>query len=133
MKSFDILKRLGIALLFLGVYGVATAQAPSTLQLKQEQEQLSGANYDIWKATVSSNEVEANKLVSTTINNGQKTFLVRLGWNLLNSDSEAVYEIKLRRQPGVISADADFQTNTVELTVKEEDEYDALRTYFDIQ
>lgn len=133
MKSFDILKRLGIAMLFLGLFGVVSAQSPSNLQLKQEQEQMSGANYDIWKASVSTNEVEPNKLVTTSINNGYKTYLVRLGWNLLNSDSESVYEVKLRRQPGVISVDADFQTNTVELTVKEEDEHDALKSYFDIQ
>ena len=133
MKSFDILKRLGIAMLFLGVFGVASAQSPSDLQLKQEQEQLSGANYDIWKASQFSQEVEPNKLLNTSISNGQMTYLVRLGWNLLNSDAASAYEAKLSDQPGVISVTADHNSNTVEITIKEEDEHDALRSYFDIE
>lgn len=133
MKSFEILKKLALAMLFVGMYGAVSAQSPSSLQLKQEAEQMTGANYDIWKASVSTGEVEPNKLISSNVNNGYKTYLVRLGWTLINSDAEANYEAKLANQPGVISVDADYQTNTVEITVKEEDEHDALTSYFDIQ
>lgn len=133
MKITGFFKMLGLTVLLILGYGTVSAQAPSTLADKQELQQMTGANYDAWKASVSTQEVEPNKLVSTAVNNGEKTYLVRLGWNLINLDAESAYETKLQAQPGVISVDADHQTNTVEITVKEEDEHDALNSYFDIQ
>lgn len=133
MKCTGFLRMLGLAVLLFMGYGTVSAQAPSALAEKQELQQMTGANYDVWKASVSSQEVEPNKLISTAISNGEKTLLVRLGWDLINLDAENGYETKLAAQPGVLAVDADYQTNTVEITVKEEDEHNALQSYFDIQ
>ncbi len=133
MKISTYLKGLAFLLLLGLVWTDVSAQAPGTLEAKQELEAQSGANYDIWKASQFSQEVEPNKLLNTSISNGQMTYLVRLGWNLLNSDAASAYEAKLSDQPGVIAVTADHNSNTVEITIKEEDEHDALRSYFDIE
>lgn len=133
MKYFTTLKQ-GILLALLGLVGGAlSAQTPSTQQAKEELAQMSGANYDTWKQSQFTGEVEPNKVLSTTLNNHERSYLIRLGSNLLNQDAESAYEAKLGAQPGVISVDADYQTNTVEITIKEEDEHDALRSLFDIE
>ena len=95
---------------------------------------MSGANYDIWKAAeVANSEVEPNKVLSTTVANGLTTHLIQLGYNLENQDAENNLETKISAQPGVISLDADHTNNTVEITIKEEDEHNALESYFDIE
>lgn len=95
---------------------------------------MSGANYDIWKAAqVANAEIEPNKVLSTTIANGLTTHLIQLGYNLENQDQENRLEYKITNQPGVVSLDADHTTNTVEITIKEEDEHQALKSYFDIE
>ena len=127
-------KRLGFVLALLLSWGFVSAQAPTTQQQKQELEQMSGANYDIWKAAqVANSEVEPNKVLSTTVANGLTTYLIQLGYDLENQDAENRLENKVNAQPGVVSLDADHTTNTVEITIKEEDEHDALKSYFDIE
>ena len=69
----------------------------------------------------------------TSVSNGYKTYLIQLGYDIKNQDAENRYEYKINRQPGIISLDADHTTNTVEITIKEEDEHDALKSYFDIE
>lgn len=133
-NSVFYLKRLSFVLALVVSWSFAQAQAPTVLEQKQELEQMSGANYDIWKAAhVASNEVEPNKVLSTTVANGYTTHLIQLGYNLENQDAENRFEYKINRQPGIISLDADHTTNTVEMTIKEEDEHDALKSYFDIE
>lgn len=95
---------------------------------------MSGANYDIWKAAqVANSEVEPNKVLSSTVANGLTTYLIKLGYDLENQDAEISLESKISAQPGVITIDADHSTNTVEMTIKEEDEHNALESYFDIE
>ena len=133
-NSVFYLKRLGFALALLLSLGFVSAQAPTTQQQKQELEQMSGANYDIWKAAqVANSEVEPNKVLSTTVANGLTTYLIQLGYDLENQDAENRLENKVNAQPGVVSLDADHTTNTVESTIKEEDEHEALKSYFDIE
>lgn len=133
-NSVFYLKRLGFVLALLVTWSFAQAQAPTVQEQKQELEQMSGANYDIWKAAqVANAEVEPNKVLSSTVNNGYTTYLIQLGYNLENQDQENRLEYKINRQPGIVSLDADHTTNTVEMTIKEEDEHDALKSYFDIE
>ena len=133
-NSVFYLKRLGFVLALLVTWSVASAQAPTVQEQKQELEQMSGANYDIWKAAhVANSEVEPNKVLSSSVSNGYKTYLIQLGYDIKNQDAENRYEYKINRQPGIISLDADHTTNTVEITIKEEDEHDALKSYFDIE
>jgi hypothetical protein len=44
-----------------------------------------------------------------------------------------VYENKIMAQPGITSISADHNDNRVVVIVKEEDEHNALETYFEIQ
>ena len=133
-NSVFYLKRLLFVFALVAGWSVVQAQAPTTQQQKQELEQMSGANYDIWKAAeVANSEVEPNKVLSTTVANGLTTHLIQLGYNLENQDAENNLETKISAQPGVISLDADHTTNTVEITIKEEDEHNALESYFDIE
>ena len=133
-NSVFYLKRLGFVLALLFTWNLVTAQAPTVQEQKQELEQMSGANYDIWKAAhVASQEVEPNKVLTTSIANGLTTYLIQLGYDLTNQDAENRLEWKIVKQPGVISIDADHTNDTVEITIKEEDEHDALRSYFDIE
>jgi len=133
MKKFTQLKRLLGLAAFLCLFGGLFAQGTSTQTAKEELEAQSGANYDIWKATQFTQEVEPNKVLSSALNNQEKTYLIQLGWNLLNQDAANAYENKLQAQAGIIAVDADYQSNTVEITIKEEDEHDALRSLFDIE
>ena len=133
-NSVFYFKRLGFVLALLLSWGFVSAQAPTTQQQKQELEQMSGANYDIWKAAqVANSEVEPNKVLSATVANGLTTYLIQLGYDLENQDAENRLESKVNAQPGIVSLDADHTTNTVEITIKEEDEHDALKSYFDIE
>ena len=84
-------------------------------------------------AQAANNEVEPNKVLSSSVNNGLTTYLIQLGYDLENQDAENRLEYKINAQPGIISLDADHTTNTVEVTIKEEDEHNALESYFDIQ
>ena len=128
------LRRLAFLLVGLGIWSFSSAQAPTVQEQKQELEQMSGANYDIWKAAqVANQEVEPNKVLSSSVANGLKTYLIQLGYDLENQDAENHLENKILAQPGIISLDADHATNTVEMPIKEEDEHDALRSYFDIE
>ncbi len=132
--SISHLKRLFFVLALVVGWNMVQAQAPTTQQQKQELEQMSGANYDLWKAAqISTNEVEPNKVLSSTAANGLTTYLIQLGYDLKNQDAENRIESKISAQPGIISLDADHTTNTVEITIKEEDEHDALKSYFDIE
>lgn len=133
-NSVFYLKRLGFVFALLVTWSFASAQAPTVQEQKQELEQMSGANYDIWKvAQAANNEVEPNKVLSSSVNNGLTTYLIQLGYDLENQDAENRLEYKINAQPGIISLDADHTTNTVEVTIKEEDEHNALESYFDIQ
>lgn len=133
-NSVYFLKRFGFALAFLISCSFVQAQAPSTLQDKQELEQMSGANYDLWKAAYAANaEVEPNKVLTTSIASGHTTYLIQLGYDLADQNAENHLETKVSGQPGVISFDADHNTNTVEMTIKEEDEHNALYSYFGIE
>lgn len=133
-NSVYFLKRFGFALALVISWSFVQAQAPSTLQDKQQLEQMSGANYDLWKAaTAANNEVEPNKVLTTSIAGGHTTYLIQLGYTLTNQAAESHLETKISGQPGVISFDADFNTNTVEMTIKEEDEHNALYSYFGIE
>jgi outer membrane lipoprotein-sorting protein len=133
-KSVFFLKRLLFVLALVAGWSFVQAQAPNTQQQKEELAQMSDANYDVWKvAQLSNQEVEPNKVLSTSVTDGLSTYLIQLGYDLENQDAENRLESKISAQPGVISLDADHSTNTVEITIKEEDEHDALRSYFDIQ
>ena len=133
MKTSKMFRILGLACAFCMVYGFASAQSQSSLEAKEELRATTGANYDTWKLAQSNQEVAPNKVLSTVTANHQTTHLIRLGYNLSNQDAAAALESKLDAQPGVISVDADHNTNTVEITIKEEDEHDALKSMFDIE
>ena len=99
-NSVFYLKRLGFVLALIFAWNFATAQAPTTQQQKQELEQMSGANYDIWKAAqVANNEVEPNKVISSSVANGLTTYLIQLGYDLKNQDAENRLEYKINQQP----------------------------------
>lgn len=133
-NSVFYLKRLGFLFALLASWSFAQAQAPTVLEQKQELEQTSGANYDIWKAAqAASNEVEPNKVLSSTVSNGVSTYLIQLGYDIKNQDAENALESKISAQPGIISLDVDHTNNTVEMAIKEEDEHNALQSYFDIE
>lgn len=133
-NSVFYLKRLGFLFALLTSWSFAQAQAPTVLEQKQELEQTSGANYDIWKASqAANNEVEPNKVLSTSVANGVSTYLIQLGYDVKNQDAENALESKIAAQPGIISLDVDHINNTVEMAIKEEDEHNALKSYFDIE
>lgn len=101
-------------------------------QQKVEAAQQHGQAYDNWKHTQTSTAVHPNALLRTEVNGEQTTHVVRLGKKLADNNAAAAYKSKLEGQPGVLSVVVDHATNTVQLTVKTEDEYNALLTYFDI-
>ncbi len=133
MKTTQLIQTLGLVVVFVLSVGSLSAQNQSTLQAKEDLRATTGANYDAWKMAQAGNEVAPNKLLSEVIANGEKTMVVRLGWELSNQDAATTYESKLSAQPGVLSVNVDHNSNTVEMTVKEEDEHEALKSYFDIE
>lgn len=133
MKNSSFLKILGFALFCFGIgTGGAFAQTPSTLQVKQQQQQMSGMNYDAWKASSTNAVTRPNKVLYESVQEEKTSFYIRLGFDILDAEAEKVYEKKLLAQPGFYSADADYKTNTIEIVIKTADEHETLKKCFDI-
>jgi hypothetical protein len=133
MKNYNFLKVLLLTVgLTLG-YQMVSAQI-ATLAEKQEHQNTLPENYDAWKrSVVRGNEVGPNLLITTTSTAGLTTHTVQLGYNLADQAAADDLVTKISAQPGVVSVTADYTTNRVVYTVKDEDEHNSLESYFDIQ
>ena len=118
---------------FLLLLGTGSLRAQGTaLEEKETLRQTVGVNYDIWRQSQTPPKFKVNQVMSSEVRNQQRNYLILLGSDLADKNAELAYEAKLAHQPGILSVDADHVANTVKVTIKEEDEHDALRTYFDI-
>ena len=136
MRKFIMLTILGGAFAWLGT-GAAHAQGNSnvaTLAAKNLHNQMLPDQYDAWKRSATrGNEVGPNQLLQTVTASGYTTHTVLLGYNLTDANDAVAFENKILAQPGVSSVVADHTSNKVVVMVKEEDEHDALKTYFGIE
>ena len=133
MKNYSYLKVLLLAAgLIFGFQGLS-AQI-STTAAKEAHLNTLPDHYDQWKRSVTrSKETAPNILITSSSNAGFTTHTVQLGFELIDANTATAYANKISSQPGVTNATADHTTNRVVYTVKDEDEYNSLESYFDIQ
>jgi len=75
-----------------------------------------------------------NSVISENVTaDGRLTYVIQLGWDLENEQAELDYESKVGQAAGIYVVDASHVYNTVSITIKEEDENNALLSLFDIQ
>lgn len=122
----------GVALLFGGSVLSAQTTGSSTLAQKQNLAQQSSVNYDVMKASTTGAVQGPNKLVREVALENAIFYRIRLGKQLVDREAAKTLEVKLKKQPGVLSVRANHEQGTVEVTLKEEDEHNFLKSCFDI-
>ncbi|MEL7400140.1 MAG: hypothetical protein AAGN35_07975 [Bacteroidota bacterium] len=136
MKKLFLLSFWGALILGCGCF-TAHAQSNTNVGLQAAKEAHNAQRpdqYDAWKRSVTrGTEIGDNVLVESNTNAGFTTHTVQLGYNIPTSNDAVALENKIQAQPGVSSVSADYTTNRVTIVVKEEDEHDALKAYFDIE
>lgn len=132
MMKYSYLKLMVLAFAFVMGFQTLSAQI-ATVEQKQEHNQQLDDQYDMWKRKVTRDrETAPNYLISSNTTNGMTTHTIQLGWNLTDATDASNFEAKIAAQKGIISVGADHNLNKVQIVIKEEDEYDALKTYFNI-
>ena len=133
------MKRLLLLALFAMAFalpGALKAQSNNVAlqQAKELHNQMLPDQYDAWKRSATrGTEIGDNILVQSVTNAGFTTHTIQLGYNLPTSNDAVALENKIQAQPGVSSVSADHTSNKVTLIVKEDDEHEALKSYFDIE
>lgn len=120
------------AMLLLGSQALS-AQSTTTLAQKEAHALQSTVNYDVWKASVTTETEPSHKLMRTRQVENGKYYLIRLGNDLQDQEAAKNFEKKIAGQPGVLSVRANHFNDTVEVTIKEEDEHNFLQSCFGIE
>lgn len=120
----------GMVFSFNVAYGQSKKEEPEKVKTEYKK---SEAVDDQKHQAALANEKQPNSVLNTKAEYGLVTYKIQLGWNIEDAKAEAEYEGKLAKQPGVLKVDADHISNTVSITVKEEDEHNVRLSLFDIQ